>query len=135
MYEKTLECPECGERIADTAKKCNCGWHKGNNVSPHDGRCIFVLNGNRCRLVGSNSPRTFKNNDWYCAYHYEHLGNFSESGRWTNFIEKNLHEIIHYRQHCQTNFKNCERCEKLCIAEKEFRENQKMNVFENDYEF
>lgn len=136
MYSKKFECPECSELLNESANKCNCGWRKGGASKSHDPRCIFILNGKRCNLVGSNSPHTFKNDAWHCSYHYDTLGDFAESERWGKFIEKYFQEIIHFRQHSQNNFKNCDRCEKLCVAEKEFRSpSPKQNALEDDYGF
>ena len=120
MYAKNIGCPECGNSISESARKCKCGWLKTENEKKHDPQCDFVLNGKRCSLPGSISPATHKSDDWRCKYHFENRDSFSLSAKWSKFIEENYHEIIHFREHYQTNFKNCERCKKLCDAESDF---------------
>lgn len=122
-YEK-IRCPECKEYFNGTKNECECGWKKENYSTSRDSRCIFVLNGKRCRLLGTHSSATQKNDDWRCQYHFDSQGDFQKSSRLLDFIEHQFHEIIHFRKHYSTNFKNCERCKKLCDAENDFSKNE-----------
>lgn len=123
MYAKFINCPECNKNINANANKCGCGWKKTENLEDRDQRCIFILNGERCNLLGTNYKYP-GSKDGRCVYHHRTSENFEEASRWHIFIKNNFSEILHFRNHYQTNFKNCERCQKLCDAENEFSKNE-----------
>lgn len=113
-----IKCPECNELIYSNANKCDCGWKNKNSTyqsEQKDNRCSFNDFGEKCKMPGSMN----KGGDvWYCSYH---LNSDNTAGsKWTSFINKNFNEIIHYRKHYQTNFKDCVRCDTFKKLENEF---------------
>lgn len=72
-----FDCPDCGDVLRATAKRCKCGWKSAEARSEsatktadrdHQ-RCAWECNGERCRYVGTWSNSTVGGGPFYCRGH------------------------------------------------------------------
>lgn len=73
-------CPECGDDLRPTARRCMCGWTvpradgaasaATSVVDLEYGWCAWRSGGERCRYPGVASSGTHGGGPWYCVGHH-----------------------------------------------------------------